>query len=198
MSGLNVDDLESLIVDGANQAYDLKETELGDLMHRGERLTMLNAIDYHWRRHLTDLDILRHMNNGRYLSLADLGRWDLVVRIGVFARTQQLGWIPLLSQASATFRKSLVLGQRFELQTRMIGTDDRAVLMEQRFVSGGEIYMQLITRTRFVKRSGGVVTMDELHNKLGTLPDEIPEWVHQWAESSRLVSAREKLPSDWK
>ncbi len=146
----------------------------------------------------TDIDILRHMNNGRYLSLADLGRWDLVVRIGVFARTQQLGWIPLLSQASATFRKSLVLGQRFELQTRMIGTDDRAVLMEQRFVSGGEIYMQLITRTRFVKRSGGVVTMDELHNKLGTLPDEIPEWVHQWAESSRLVSAREKLPSDWK
>ena len=23
----------------------------------------------------TDIDILRHMNNGRYLSLFDLGRW---------------------------------------------------------------------------------------------------------------------------
>ena len=27
----------------------------------------------------TDIDLLRHMNNGRYLSLFDLGRWDLLV-----------------------------------------------------------------------------------------------------------------------
>ena len=32
----------------------------------------------------TDLDILRHMNNGRYLSLFDLGRWDLLIRTGLF------------------------------------------------------------------------------------------------------------------
>ena len=144
-----------------------------------------------------DLDILRHMNNGRYLSLADLGRWDLVVRIGVFAHTQRLGWIPVLSQASATYRRSFVLGQRFELQTRMIGTDDRAVVMAQRFVSDGDIYMRLITRTRFVKRSGGVVTIDELHKELGTLPDRIPEWVHGWAETSRLASTKQRLVSDW-
>lgn len=145
----------------------------------------------------TDIDILRHMNNGRYLSLADLGRWDLVVRIGVFARTRQLGWIPVLSQSSATYRKSLVLGQRFELQTRMIGTDDRAVVMEQRFVRDGEIYMRLVTRTRFVKRSGGTVTIDELHEKLGTIPHEVPTWVHNWAEESRLPSTKQRLSSDW-
>ncbi len=145
----------------------------------------------------TDIDILRHMNNGRYLSLADLGRWDLVVRIGVFAHTQRLGWIPVLSQASATYRRSFVLGQRFELQTRMIGTDDRAVVMEQRFVRDGDIYMRLITRTRFVKRSGCVVTIDELHKELGTLPDRIPEWVHDWAETSRLASTKQRLVSDW-
>ncbi|MFT3859879.1 thioesterase family protein [Micropruina sp.] len=145
----------------------------------------------------TDIDILRHMNNGRYLSLADLGRWDLVVRIGVFARTQQLGWIPVLSQASATFRKPLVVGQRFELQTRMIGTDDRAVVMEQRFVRDEEIHMRLITRTRFVKRAGGIVTIDELHEQFGTIPDEVPDWVHGWADASRLASTKQQLPSDW-
>ena len=31
----------------------------------------------------TDIDLLRHMNNGRYLSLFDLGRWDLLVRTGL-------------------------------------------------------------------------------------------------------------------
>ena len=145
----------------------------------------------------TDIDILRHMNNGRYLSLADLGRWDLVVRIGVFSRTRQLGWIPVLTQASATYRRSLVLGQRFELQTRMIGIDDRAVVMEQRFVRDGDICMRLITRTRFVKRSGGVVTIDEIHEQLGTIPDEVPEWVHDWAGESRLASTKQRLVSDW-
>lgn len=144
----------------------------------------------------TDIDILRHMNNGRYLSLADLGRWDLVVRIGVFARTRRLGWIPVLSQASATYRGSFVLGQRFELQTRMIGTDDRAVVMEQRFVRGGQLYMRLITRTQFVKRAGGIVTIGELHEQFGTIPDEVPAWVHGWARSSRLASTRQRLVSD--
>jgi preprotein translocase subunit SecA len=28
-------------------------------MNRAERLVMLNSIDMHWRRHLTDLDVLR-------------------------------------------------------------------------------------------------------------------------------------------
>ena len=145
----------------------------------------------------TDIDVLQHMNNGRYLSLADLGRWDLVVRIGVFAQTQRLGWIPVLVQASPTYRKSLVLGQKFELRTRMIGTDDRAVVMEQRFVRDGEIYMRLITRTRFVKRAGGVVTIDELQEQFGVLPDHVPEWVLSWAAASRLASTKERVLSDW-
>jgi preprotein translocase subunit SecA len=60
MQGLSLDDLEALILEGAEEAYDKKAEELGeDLMKRGERLVMLNAIDYHWRRHLTDLDVLR-------------------------------------------------------------------------------------------------------------------------------------------
>ena len=31
----------------------------------------------------TDLDVLGHMNNGRYASLFDLGRFDLLVRTGI-------------------------------------------------------------------------------------------------------------------
>ena len=31
----------------------------------------------------TDIDLLRHLNNGRYLSLFDLGRWDLLTRTGI-------------------------------------------------------------------------------------------------------------------
>ena len=56
----SLDDLEEMLIGAAQDAYDRKTQELGeDLMHRAERLVMLNSIDMHWRRHLTDLDVLR-------------------------------------------------------------------------------------------------------------------------------------------
>jgi preprotein translocase subunit SecA len=60
MQGKSLDDLEKLILDGIEEAYDKKSQEFGaEMMVRIERHVMLNAIDSHWRRHLTDLDIVR-------------------------------------------------------------------------------------------------------------------------------------------
>ncbi|MFT4135353.1 hypothetical protein [Microbacterium sp.] len=57
--------------------------------------------------------------------------------------------------------------------------------------------MRLITRTRFVKRSGGAITIAEVREQLGTIPDEVPEWVYDWADASRLASTKQRLVSDW-
>ncbi|MBZ0302822.1 MAG: preprotein translocase subunit SecA, partial [Anaerolineae bacterium] len=60
MEEKSLDDLEELVVQATIDAYDAKTAELGpDLMHRAERLIMLNTLDGFWRRHLTDLDMLR-------------------------------------------------------------------------------------------------------------------------------------------
>ncbi|MEN0024635.1 MAG: acyl-CoA thioesterase, partial [Microbacterium sp.] len=45
----------------------------------------------------SDIDILRHMNNGRYLSLFDLGRWDLLIRTGLFDAMKDRGWYAVVS-----------------------------------------------------------------------------------------------------
>jgi len=56
----SLDDLEDMLIDAATDSYDRKTDDLGeDLMHRAEKMVMLNSIDMHWRRHLTDLDVLR-------------------------------------------------------------------------------------------------------------------------------------------
>jgi preprotein translocase subunit SecA len=56
----NVEALESALIDAAAEAYDRKAQELGpEMMPRAERIVMLNSVDAHWRRHLTDLDVLR-------------------------------------------------------------------------------------------------------------------------------------------
>lgn len=60
MAGKDVEELESLLVDAVNSVYDNKGQELGDdMMHRLEKWVMLRAMDSHWQRHLTDLDVLR-------------------------------------------------------------------------------------------------------------------------------------------
>jgi preprotein translocase subunit SecA len=60
LQGKSLDEVEEILVGAAHDAYGKKAAELGpDLMKRAERLVMLNAIDFHWRRHLTDLDVLR-------------------------------------------------------------------------------------------------------------------------------------------
>ena len=60
LQGKSLDEVEEIVVEAGHTAYDKKAAELGpDLMKRAERLVMLNSIDFHWRRHLTDLDVLR-------------------------------------------------------------------------------------------------------------------------------------------
>ncbi len=59
MAELDRDTLEETIIQAAHEMYQRKVEELGADMPRAERIALLYAIDTHWQRHLTDLDILR-------------------------------------------------------------------------------------------------------------------------------------------
>ena len=60
MAEQSLEELEDTLIGAVTEAYDNKTKELGEeLMHRAERFIMLSSLDQFWRRHLTDLDILR-------------------------------------------------------------------------------------------------------------------------------------------
>ncbi len=147
----------------------------------------------------TDLDLLRHMNNGRYLSLFDLGRWDLLTRTGLAAAMRERGWYAVVANETITFRKSLTLWQRFDVETRVIGHDDKALYLEHRAVVDGEVYARAIVRARMLRRGGGTVSHDELFAAVGRPDDlaEIPAWMHDWAAASALPPAKADAPSLW-
>ena len=56
----------------------------------------------------TDIDIALHVNNGMYLSLMDLGRFDLMVRSGVWTRMRRRGWGPVVAAETIAFRPSAI------------------------------------------------------------------------------------------
>ena len=52
------------------------------------RMATLDTSVLHFHVLPNDLDLHRHMNNGRYLSIMDLGRADLMLRTGIFSARQ--------------------------------------------------------------------------------------------------------------
>lgn len=146
-----------------------------------------------------DLDVQRHINNGVYLSLMDLGRLDLLVRTGGWKQMRDFGCYPVIASETITFRRSLQLWQRYTLETRIAGYDEKAVYIEQRFVVNGEIYAQAHLRGRFLKNAGGVVSVTELAKVLEISMDALvlPGWVDRWARDVALPSTRADAPSVW-
>lgn len=148
----------------------------------------------------TDIDLLGHMNNGRYASLFDLGRFDLLIRTGMWDVFRREGWYAVVASETITFRKSLELWQRFTVETRLLAHDEKSVYMVHRAVVHGEIYAEMIVRARFLRKTGGIVPHDELFGALGR-PDNLPpleEWMTQWAAASALPSTRAAAPSVWR
>ncbi len=137
-----------------------------------------------------DLDVFRHMTNSRYLGFCDLSRLDLLVRAGYWAEVKRRGWFPVVAAQTITYRRSLTLGQKFEVHTRMLGFDERNSYLEQTFVSRGETMARAVIQVRFLRRGGGSVTHAELEESVGGYPAdlELPAWVREWASSVRVSS----------
>ncbi|MCD3131826.1 4-hydroxybenzoyl-CoA thioesterase, partial [Salmonella enterica subsp. enterica serovar Enteritidis] len=84
-------------------------------------------------------DMALHVNKGQYIGLFDLGRFDPMVRTGMWDEIKRRGWTHVVQAEQIAFRRSVTLGQRFDVETRMIGLDERAVWFEQRVVVDGDV-----------------------------------------------------------
>jgi acyl-CoA thioesterase FadM len=166
---------------------------------RRAKLSVLDVAHTPFRVRPTDIDVLRHMNNGVYLTMADLGRFDLLIRSGVWDTFNRRGWYPVVANQTISYRKSLELWTKYDLQSKLLGADERGLFVQQRFVVGGEIHAEMVIRGRFLKRSGGTVTIGELSEATGVdvRALEVPEWVLRWAADAALPTNREPARSDW-
>ncbi|KAD4060047.1 thioesterase family protein [Arthrobacter yangruifuii] len=148
---------------------------------------------------VTDIDFAKHLNNGMYLSLMDLGRFDLLVRSGMWDLMKKRGWGPVVNNETISFRKSLQLHQKYSIETKIIGFDDKAVYLEQRMVADGEIYASAVIGTRFVSKQGPVSNAEifEAVNAVPPADMELPEWITEWRAAVALPSTRRPAPHTW-
>lgn len=138
----------------------------------------------------TDLDVLRHMNNGVYLSLLDLARTDLMIRSGLMGPVRKRGWYPVVTGETIRFRRSLTLFQRFHVETRVHGWDEKSFLIEQRFVRGDVVVAIALVAGRFLGPEGSVAPADVVAlGGLDPASPPLPEW------AARLAAAQQDMPA---
>ncbi|WP_380169292.1 acyl-CoA thioesterase [Jannaschia sp. R86511] len=156
------------------------------LTRRRSRVSLLGPVRTPFRVWPTDLDLLRHVNNGTYLTIMDVARLDLMSRAGLAGPVRRRGWYPVVVAETITFRRSLTLFQRFEIVTTCLGWDDRSIFLSQDFERGGSVVASAVIRARFLGRGGERVTPQqllELAGDVGPRPT-LPEWVRRWAEAT--------------
>lgn len=82
-----------------------------------------------------DLDINLHLNNGRYLTIADIGRTDLLTQSGLWKAVLKEGLLPMLSGSAIRYRRELKPFQAFTLESRIVCWRATTFVMEHRFVT---------------------------------------------------------------
>ena len=131
------------------------------------RRGLLDEATVRFRVWPNDLDTNLHMNNGRYLTLLDLGRLDLLLRNGAIRPVMREKWYPVLAGCEIRFRRPLNLFQRFEIRTRIVTWDAKWVYLEQRILRKGELAMHAYLKGVFVAKQGGSVPVTRLLELMG-------------------------------
>ncbi|WP_230531310.1 thioesterase family protein [Microvirga roseola] len=120
-----------------------------------------------------DLDTSLHLNNGRYWTLMDLGRTDIMVRSGLWRVILKNGWVPIVGAGQIRFRRELRPFQPFTLETRILTWSESHVVMEHRLVSkarDGSPVLNAIALVRaglYDRKKKSFVSMERLLGEIG-------------------------------
>lgn len=134
---------------------------------RGRRAGLLEPSVLRFRVWPTDLDINLHMTNARYFSVMDLGRTDLMIRVGLRPAILRNRWQPVLGGATIRYRRSLRPFQRFTLASRVLCWDDRYIFIEHRMETRHGLAALAVVQGAFVG-AGGVIPPSKVLAELGS------------------------------
>lgn len=132
------------------------------------------------RVRLRDLDLNWHVNNARYLSYLDRARLEHSIRTGVFGvfrRRQNF----LVANIAISYYRSLLPRQRFVIDTRIVGWDDRYYYIEHAFRVGETVYTQALARMAFTgegRRLDPRAILEPLNHDAPSPP--LPMSVQRW------------------
>lgn len=131
-----------------------------------------------------DVDNYGEVNNGRQLTLMDLGRYDLGARVGLLELIKKKKWGLAVGGSSVRYRRRIPFLKKFELHSRVIGHDGRWFYFLQEMWRGESICSSALIKAGVISKDGLVPAS----TVMAEFPDvdwdgQLPEWAVAWIEA---------------
>lgn len=151
----------------------------------------IGLTDTHVSTHICwpwDLDLFMELNNGRTLTLYDLGRLPLAKRAGLVDALRRNGWGLTMAGASVRYRKRVRMFDRITIKSRAVCWDDRFIYLEQSMWRGDVPTSHILYRSAVTSPEGIVEPTKVVEDILGASSHspEIPTWIASWVAAEAL------------
>lgn len=143
--------------------------------------------DAHVSQHICwpwDLDPWNELNNGRTLTIYDLGRIPMGRRVGLDKVLRANGWGLTVAGNSTRYRRRVQAFDRLTMRTACVGWDARFIYIDQSLWKAGECTSQILVRSAFTSKAG-ILPPARVLAAMGqpeTSPP-LPPWVQAWVDA---------------
>ena len=130
-----------------------------------------------------DIDPFMELNNGRYVTLLDLGRFSLGNKVNMASFLKKNNWSLTIVGTYNEYRYRLRLFQRFILKTKIIGYDEKWFYFFQKAERKGKSHMASVVKFAYTSKEG-LVLPKEVITAMGMKydPTGLPSWIKELTE----------------
>ena len=132
-----------------------------------------------------DIDLWKELNNGRTLTLYDLGRIPMARRSGLIDVLRRKGWGLTIAGTVVRYRRRVRMFDRVEMRSRVVCWDARFIYLEQSmWRADGDCASHAVFRAAVTNRSG-IVAPDEVMAVMAHAQPSppMPDWITRWTET---------------
>lgn len=151
----------------------------------------LAPLEMHVSHHIClpwDIDVWMELNNGRTLTLYDLGRIPFAFRSGLIKTLRSNGWGLTMAGASVRYRRRIRMFEVIEMRSRVVFWDNRFIYVEQSmWKKNGECANHIVYRAA-VTSDSGIVDPTQVAEASGIdpTPPKAPAWVAAWISADQI------------
>ncbi len=138
-----------------------------------------------------DIDLNFHLTNAMYPTFLDLARTKWAYEVGTMPMFVKKGWRTVVSSQTIVFIKEIKPFKVFDIETRMLGWDEKYLYTEHRFLIKGQLHAKSITRIAMIY-GGKVRPFDQLLKAIDAYNGD-PEREYTPPELTLDVKAKKEL-----
>jgi acyl-CoA thioesterase FadM len=146
------------------------------------KLSVSEESNISFRVWISDVDA-SVMNHATMMTVMEMGRIDLMVRLGFFKLARQNKWYFPSRSINVQYIRPLKLFQKASLITKVFHVDERWIYTEQKIIRHGKDIAICIVKST-VKKGKEAISIKEIANRLGI--GELPN------EGKQIIDAIEK------